>query len=491
MLVESPAITITPLRRLFPLHLSTFESLLLADDRAGYPMTFACHLTLRGQIDRAAWEAATDAALDRHPLLRAQIAPGKRGAPCWILAKEPRPWTRWQPWDAPLECPQGEPIDLATSTGLRVWVRQGDERAVVTMQFHHACCDGIGAYRFMGDLLALYGLRTCTGLQRPPELSPLDPALYRLRTRRALEFDGGEEGMRRRLLGETWRLLGLGAAPLAAPRPIVTSGLPWSDFPGLCTLSFDRQSHEHLRDVASSQGGTLNDLLLRDLFLAMRDWNGRRRRGFGPRRLRIAMPTDLRTTQDYAMPAANMTSYAFLTRPEQACDDPAALLRGIRDETALVKHNRSGVLFLRMVGVSLRVPGLLPWVLARRRCLASAVMSNVGDPSRRFTARLPREGGLIVAGNLVLEDITGVPPYRPQTRATFSVFQYARRLTLCLRCDPSCFALDDTRELLELMASKLRLSAGRDLAHTDGAPPLPASFPQQTFTHLLPQGQGE
>jgi hypothetical protein len=47
------------------------------------------------------------------------------------------------------------------------------------------------------------------------------------------------------------------------------------------------------------------------------------------------------------------------------------------------------------------------------------------------------------------------------TRATVSVFQYDRRLTLCLRCDPLLYRLQDAEELLKLYVEQLQTSAAQ------------------------------
>ena len=134
------------------------------------------------------------------------------------------------------------------------------------------------------------------------------------------------------------------------------------------------------------------------------------------------------------MPAANMVAYTFLACAAGDIRHPQQLLTTIRNKTALIKHERSGALFLDMIYGATRFRGLLPVILRCGLCMASAVLSNVADPSRRFSARLRRRAGRVVTGNLVLEEITGVPPLRPGTRAAFSVSQYDRRLTISLRC---------------------------------------------------------
>jgi hypothetical protein len=226
--------------------------------------------------------------------------------------------------------------------------------------------------------------------------------------------------------------------------------------------ALDRKTTESLRAAANERGATLNDLLLRDMFLAMHAWN--RQQGATSRnRLGIMMPTDMRTADDCEMPAANLTSYTFLSRDARNWGSRGELLSGIQAETELIKRGRMGTKFMSSVSWLTRRVNLLPFLAARNICLASVVLSNAGDPSRRFTAKFIRQSGRIVAGNLILESITGVPPLRPKTRATFSISQYNRRLTVSLRCDPSCFTMADTDALLNIYVEQLLGSAGESL----------------------------
>jgi hypothetical protein len=230
------------------------------------------------------------------------------------------------------------------------------------------------------------------------------------------------------------------------------------DFPGFLSMSLDRPIAQKLRAIADAYGATLNDLLLRDLFLTMHTWN-KQQGAEGNKRLGIMMPTDMRESEDCEMPAANLTSYTFLSRRAGRWGSPGRLLATIQAETARIKSHRLGTKFMSSVNWLSQRRKLLPYVASRNICLATAVLSNAGDPSRRFTAKFRREAGRVVCGNLTLDSITGVPPLRPKTHATFSVSQYTRRLTVSLRCDPSCFAMKDTAVLLNLYIERLRQSA--------------------------------
>ena len=439
--------------RILPLHLSAADMLWLAQDLPDYPSTFVISLELSGHIDRPSWESAIAEGLDRHPLLRAFIRPAKGGVPCWVAAPSSLPPIDWSVEGAPITCPSGQAIDLAHETGLRIWIRMDTDSARVLFQFHHACCDGTGAYRFIGDLLACYGAKTARTSQAPI-LSPVQFSMLRARSERIL--DRVPIGLR---AGSAlaWKIFTRLPAPLAAPRAAKRNERH-SEFPGFMSRSLDRETTESLRGVAVEQSVTLNDLLIRDLFFAMHTWN-QRQDSIDRNRLRIMMPTDMRAAEDCEMPAANLTSYTFLSRDVRHWGTPTELLTSIQAETAQIKRERLGTKFMSSVSWAARRAKLLRFLAARNVCLASAVLSNAGDPSRRFTAKFTRESGRIVAGNLVLEGITGVPPLRPKTRATFSVAQYNRRLTVSVGCDPSCFSMADTEALLNIYVDHLLESA--------------------------------
>ena len=249
------AVLAYPKQRVFPLHLSPMESFMLADDQPGYPMTFVVHLQLAGQIDRPAFEAAVAEALQRHPLLRALIHTMKGGLPCWVPLSDPRPAIDWTSDATPANCSTDRPIDLGREIGLRIWCRQGAERATVTFQFHHACTDGTGAYRFIGDCLAGYGVRTAGGQQRP-EFGEVDASLLRTRKDRAMGLSAGATRFQRTppALREFWKIFYRQPAPLA-PRGTAARQRPSMDFPGFVSYSFDRARHERLRSLAGARAG--------------------------------------------------------------------------------------------------------------------------------------------------------------------------------------------------------------------------------------------
>jgi hypothetical protein len=285
-------------------------------------------------------------------------------------------------------------------------------------------------------------------------LHPIDLARLRARTRGVLDvaLRGAPFRLAKLTLYEGARLLTSDVTPLAPARE--PNGEPLTAFPSVQSCVFDRTSHEHLRQAAMARGAMLNDLLLAELFLTFRDWN-ERKTGRAGRRHCVMMPTDMRTGEDYETPAANKVSYTFLTRRARELDRPEDLLQGIRRETAAIKNERRGARFADMLAGAFATRAVMPALLRYPFCMATAILSNVGDPSRRFTARFSRSQGRVVCGGLILEGITGAPPLRRLTRATVSAFAYNRCLTLSARCDPYCFTPADSQEFLNLYAGRL------------------------------------
>ena len=198
----------------------------------------------------------------------------------------------------------------------------------------------------------------------------------------------------------------------------------------------------------------LNDLLLAEMFHAMRDWN-LQHGGSGRARLRVMMPSDMRSQADYAMPAANMTSYNFITRRMRDCDDPMQLVRGIRDETAQIKNDQRGRAFIDSIMMAKHIPGLMPFLLSAHRCLSTVTVSHMGESHATVLSDLPAVGGKLVCGDVILEDMIGVSPLRPQTRAAVSIVTLYRQLAINVRFDPHTMALADTKAFVDIYAERL------------------------------------
>lgn len=437
---------------LWPLPLTPFEHFMLLDDRPEYPMTFFGELRFAGELRQREFEHALQAAAVRHPLLRARVDRTSADDVCWIPLDGGRPSIDRGTSTAPIVSDHNGFLDLTRQPGVRVWVRVGEGTSYMLWQFHHACCDGHGAMRFIEDVLTVYAAAT-TDSGPAPQLRPVELSRLKSRYDFAVHQRLAAEHPRPRLqpLREALTFHLFGPRPLEPGRSVTNSPTA-GRFPGTHTHYFNDAESAAIRAAASGQAGTLNDAAVVAVLRTLRDWNRDhgRRRG----RLRVLMPIDLRVRGDELLPATNRMTFGFITRPVAAIDDPRRLLDGVRDETQYVRRTGAGLDFLHALSL-LHRSSLFSWLLRRPRCLATAVLTNMGDPTRRFAHRFPRTEGRCVVGNVVLESITGSPPLRPLTRVGFGIGTYAGRIVINAKCDASLFSDADTGRILEMFAQRL------------------------------------
>jgi hypothetical protein len=453
-----------------PLPLVAFERYMLADDRPDHPMTFTLRLTLSGELDRRAFAAAVAIAVGRHPLLAAHVQRrGRRGLQ-WVAAPDPRPWIDCGAMSEPRRFPGSERIDLGSATGLRLWVRTSPARTEISAQFHHACCDGVGAYRFLEDLLVAYD-RAARPEGVGATFRPLDPGLLRRRARFGLSWPRALL----RLLGELWGVaIGLPAfflirpAALASPCPPVLDEASRQTVLDCPSHTFDRAESEDLLRAARADRATLTDVLLRDLLTVVHVWNARHDPALRRRGLRIAIPMNLRGAGDEALPAANVVGLVFIDHRPHRFRDPRWLLTVIKIETRFAKTLRVAQSFVRCVAALGAIPGALRLLARSGRCHATATLSNVGEVFA--DAPLPRRGGRLAAGGLVLEEVRASAPVRPFTSVALAPLSYAGRLTLTMSYDRHRLTAEAADQLLEWIVAQLRRTAARASAAPRAAP---------------------
>jgi hypothetical protein len=437
--------------------LEAFERYMWADDWRPYPADGFLCLTFRGPLCRDAFEGAIGAALARHPLMQAWIDQDTRGRPVWVEAGDRRPFITWDSAVRPPNCPRGHAIDLRREIGARFFMHQDGDRTEVLMQMHHACCDGLSLVQMIEDLLVEYHRRV-SGSPEPAALRPLDPT----RLRRRGCFGLGWMGYLKRLPLDL--VAGIAAIEYFGHRPALLGPAesPPQDatvphnYPALVRHTLTLEETGRLRAAAKRHGVTVNDLMLRELFLALQERLAVEHSSDNRRIIRIMIPTNLRVAGDEAMPAANVVSMTYLDRRPGRFADATKLLRSIRREMRLLKWARAGITLIRGICVAERLAGGLRRLLPYDRCLATAVLSNMGVAESMI--RFPRTNGLYRVGDAVLERIGAAPPLRPMTRASFVTISYAGRLDITLHFDSHVMGNRDGQDLMNRFVERLRQS---------------------------------
>lgn len=464
MTAVAPAARTSAAAPLFPLPLTAFETYMEADNSPDHPMSFAIRLVFSGPLDREAFRRALGVAVGRHPLLGAHIV-GQWPRLRWVAAEDPAPWLEFVPAGEPLRYPDGQAkIDLRTSTGLRVWAREEEAGTVdVRFQFHHATTDGIGAYHFLEDVLVAYH-RQVEPAAGEELFRPLDPA--RLKRREACGLTWW--GFLLRLPVELWGfVVGSLTFFLGRPATVARPAAPAIDDElrarviDAPAVSFEGAEFKQLREAAKAARVTLNDWMLRDVFLALDRWNVR----YEPRRknplLRLMIPFSLRVEGDEATPAANIVGMVHLDRWMRVYRNPRWLLTSLAWEMRFLKFFRFALSNVRICQVFCAVPGMLAFMIwYTQRCMTTGALSNMGI---LFTeARLPRQDGKLVAGKLVLERVESAPPVRYLSPISITTLTYGGRLSLVLNYDKYHLRAEDAAALCAEIGAQFRatLAAG-------------------------------
>ncbi len=433
-----------------------FEHFMLANDRPGHPMSFFVRLTFDGQFDRNLLNAALKTAFALHPLLNSLLQGTAKDATsriAWVAACHEPPQIDWHDLQTSIRFVGGPEIDLRSECGVRIWVREAAPTTRLFLQIHHCCCDGLGAVTFIDTLLRAYHLLYTTTSTAPLE-KIFDIALLREREMPISSWQTLKMAWRERL--RVARFFN------ERPVPLATRSIPSADnsgcepFPPLQTFTFGAAETRQIQIAAKRQGVTVNALMLRDLFLAIDDWN----RSISPdhrgRGIRVCMPVNLRRAHDYRMPAANVVTMAFMDRRPEELTDPECLLRHLYAETERTKDLRGSMPFasaLKLLGL---FPGGINRWSGRDMCHASTVMSNLGVPCARSPLLGPDRR--LVAGGVVLKSIEVALPLFPFTHAAFLALNYGRELTLTVSHDPQWLDEADGREMLDRFVHRMKAS---------------------------------
>lgn len=435
----------------FPLAMAPFEAMALYDNWKDYPMSCGAIFTLRGVVNRTAFDHALKMAARRHPLVSANLRRSRMGRLKWVpSANDFKP--RWIGTADATDFAASQPYDLSNEPGVRIWVQQRGEVARVFVEFHHACCDGAGGMSFMDDVFALYASQTGSATA---DLPPLE--MSRLKSRGKFASEGGT--FVQRLQNHAADLGHSLTMALRQPQPVAAAGgshvlkrQTWSA-DRFITRRLGKSMYQSLRAAAVSQSVTLNDFLVSRLFLTLRLWNERyqpNEKGW----LRILIPVNLRNRSDLSMPLTNRLSYGFITRRSEEVLGDSSLTQSVSAENARLRRIGLPRRLLQKFAL-MQCTGLWPLVFSKKRCLATAVFSNLGDPTRRFRTRFPRESGSIRIGDVLMTGFEGTTALRPMTRVGVFMNTFGNEVTISTRLDPRLYSVADADAFLDLFMEQI------------------------------------
>ncbi len=441
--------------QVFPLPLAPFEAYMLTDHRHDYPMHFYFRMELKGHLRPEYFKQALTESIQRHPLLRAKARQRFGRASVW----EPsdgiciRPCRQgFADLSQVLEAPH---IDVTAESGLRTWLFAEPSNTELLFQFHHSCCDGLGALIFLEDLLVTYH-RISVG-------------------EKATDTFVRSHGLKSR-----------GMIPLTAVQAVRKIPLDMKDFfrillrrPAIATLAEKPEEHNADRRLsaflshqfspgelagllaeAKAQSSTLNNILMKDVYRAIDLWMCEAG-GTAHRWIRMGVPASTRVHSSVEKTCCNHVTIMFLDQHSSDIRTSNSLLHQITQLTRFHRESNVWYSMLQLLQALAAVPPLLRLYLRTNRRMCTTIASNVG---RAFeSCALPRKEGQLVIGDMLLTSLSFLSPLRPGTEVSFGCVTYGNALSLSMHYKPHRVGEKQARQLMEIVVNNLRTSAGAGL----------------------------
>ena len=442
---------------LFPLPLTPIERVFFEQDRPTHPIQFFCRLRFTGVLNEEVLREALRKTIERHPVFRAVVSSTSDARCHWQDSGGNVPALRWLDQEPGEDYPRSTFLDIQKTPGLEITVVAGRTRSDLIVQVHHAACDGIGSLDFLADFLTMYA-NCLSGTQT-----------YRLRQLKTEQFkQRGQFGVTfwKWLRAPCFTILSVVRAvqfslgkpvPLMPQRPDYGNSRLPADYPEGCFHRFSREESAVIQSVADKSGTSINNLLSRDLFLALDRWRNAQGYSGADDWLRIVIPTSLRTLAQRTMPVANLVSNLYLDYQASGLQDPDKVLFEIDREIELLKRSRLGLMFSNIFGILERFPRLFQETAGRDRCWATMLLTNLGPALANCF--LPRRDGCLELDDLVLDNVEMLPGIPAYQCVNFSISLYAGRLSLGMSYDSRVISAERAKNLLDCFVAQICQSA--------------------------------
>jgi hypothetical protein len=430
------------------LPLTPIESYFFYDHRESHPAWIRYDFTFRGALDRAAFTRAVNRIAEWHPRTGATVARRRWRRPVWKLGTV-RPELVWrEAGEAKADDDGGhrDRHDLSQRAGLQCAVRADPFAACLTLTVHHAVADGLGVHLIARDLFLLYSVECGTAVTLPA-IAPLDPQ----RERRS---SGAMLGWRHL----PWIALGVAWGVLLERRRVVEMRGSSADGRAreLAARSLSAEDTVRLRKAARQAGVSLNELLLRDVQVALGAWLQRHGPAGPEDRTRVLVPMNVGGARLALQSSANALGVALIERRVRSLGRRARLLQRAHEDMEFIQQRS----LMRAFGALMRLRSWLPGGIAgycqRPGARNTLVFSNIG---KLFGGgAMVRPDGVLAAPGVELAEFAGWGPCRPGTNLFMVTGSYRGRQGFWISYDPTAMNAAQAEDFAAEFEAQVRRS---------------------------------
>lgn len=351
------------------------EAVYLLDNEVE-PWSIQLEVRVAGTLEESRFRSSVAEALARHPMARARKATSRLGDRRFSWEITPVPdldpvrvvdCADDDALDAVRADLQSISIPLVESPPLRIRLVHHPDGDLVMLNVKHAAMDGFGSIRVLRSMARAYW-----GL---PDLLP-DLELEATRDMRAaLAAEDTPERARR-----VSTLLDKLKDEVHPPARLAVDG--GTEKPGY-GFHHVRLSPEKTKALSAVEGGTVNDVLLAALHMAIAGWNDDH--VVPSKRIGVMLPVNLRPKEWWEEMAGNFSLNVRVATTEAERQSPEAVLRAVSDQSNRIKKGGTGASLIEVLGGLASLPlwakqSVAPLLsFSGSRLVDSALLSNIGQ----------------------------------------------------------------------------------------------------------------
>lgn len=267
---------------------------------------------------------------------------------------------------------QSSSVPLETSPPVRARLARTPDGDVLMLNLHHVATDGVGGLRLLRSV-------ACAYRGAPDPLPHHDPLADRTLPVRLAEALGSTRLRRCLALADRLRDVVTPPARLAGTRSEEESAAD-----GGCGFYHVALGEEQTRRLTDSErSGSVNDVLLAALHLAVADWNAHQ--GAPCRRVTVLMPSNLRPPRWREEWMGNFSLPARIATIPRQRTSPTAALDAVVAQTSRKRRTGMGTALLQLLDGSQRLPlrakraGIAAFDRTGRRLADTVLLSDLGN----------------------------------------------------------------------------------------------------------------
>lgn len=439
---------------LFPMPISAMERFMIWDHSEQYPSWFRIELALEGQLNKPVYAKALQIALARHAMLLACFRL-EQGTEVWDLAPMTTLHvTQRQESPETIEC---DSMETEGGVGLVHWIVTDSDRVTLGFDVNHSRIDGQGIRTFLRDLLLAYHQLCADGSDESVSLPLLDPSKLLVRhsvvrppTSARSRPTNTWEKIRQAFLFHTCKPLRLRGEAIAdgftrsnrevrVTREVIATREIGPNIsacsPAIFRNVFSSEETIAIHQVLRRERWLLNDVAVTLMIQTTLEWS---ETAGSKLPIRVMVPCDLRRKDDRTLPGCNKLSFSFVVGERKHSRTFEATYELVRKQTQRIHGLQLAFDFaetLEALNKSSFLRVRLKKSLEKDRTLATAVLTNTGDASRRIRKLFAQRDGKPLIGNLIFHDIIGIPPLRRGTAWGVGITESKNALSIASHLD--------------------------------------------------------